>query len=284
MKLLFTLISFILVQSVTGQSRYYKADYILEGLVNYYDDDGSFGSHDSLYLFESYELDEETDSLLLIWACEIVQDENGIIKLSPFKKRNRKAKPTFYKWTSNSLNYYFFEECSTDGVIKSPTNYGFRTTKTTLLENDSIVDQKTFWVTNKGDTTCHFLKRWVYRNDTLIEKWRDDNYQNDCSFTSKEKFQILGYSYLMNDTIIEENLTIGQKSYGKWKTKDVYDEFGNVQTRFRKFMPGDCDYCKYYTAHIFEVKFFRRVGILYKTEVWQNKKLIEKIVKKTIPR
>jgi len=265
--------------TVKGQD-YTDAGVIFEMISEHADLSEFFEKRDSSFQIEQFKLNEKKRKIELIGGCTFSFLGSETIQTCVYTKKPQSCKKNYWKWTVNEKGekFGYIEECNKNGEIKH-RNLDFNTIQVDKIGLDSVVDQILWRVSNKGDTTCHFIDKWIYRHDTLIEYWHDWVSGNKCSWNESESYNIEKYSYPAPNTTITERFNAASnktESHGKTETVRAYNEFGRLTS------------LKFYGTNnlknkvLYEFRYFYKNGMWYKTEHWYEGVLTEIIKKITV--
>jgi len=216
---------------------------------------------------------QSSDSIELLGRAEFTFLDNGVIQMRSLKKRNHFGKSSYWKWIKNEQagEIGYLDECNKRGVLKS-VNFDFETTNITISATDSMVDKVYWWVSKNKDTTCHFLYRWIYRQDTLVEAWYQWMTRNNCSWADQKNFEISKYTYPDSNTTITESFkgnNYKNESIGTSKTVKLLNELGQlISLKQSSLDHADSNYQS-------EIRYFYTEGLWSKTEYWDNDVLLE---------
>ncbi|MDP1744341.1 MAG: hypothetical protein Q8L90_02115 [Bacteroidota bacterium] len=274
---LITIIAYSL--KVQGQD-YTDAGVILEMIGEHADMSEFFEKRDSSFQIEQFKLNEKKGKLYFTGGCTFSFWGSEIIQTCVYTKKPQSCKRNYWKWTVNEKGekFGYIEECNKKGEIKYP-NIDFKTITVNKIGLDSVIDQVTWFVTNKGDTTCHFINKWIYTHDTLIEYWHVWVSGHKCSWNEAPRYNIEKYSYPAPYTTITErfNATPSKmESRGKTETVKTYNESNRLTSV--KFYWTDNMNKKFDGG---EDRYLYKNGMWHKTERWYNGVLTETIIKTT---
>lgn len=269
----------IVACSFTVQSQEYTdAGVIFELISEHANMSEFFGKRDSSFKIEQFKLNEKNGEPEFTGGCKFSFLGSEIIQTCVYSKSPQSCKNNYWKWTVNENGEKFghIEECNKKGKIKHP-NPDFKTISVNKIGLDSVIDQKTWGLPHKGDTTCLFIDKWIYRHDTLIEHWHD---WGECSWNESASYHIEKYSHPSPNTIItEEFIVTSDKMESNGKTETVYEYNGSGRLTAVKFYWID-DLNNKIDGE--ESRYFYKNGMWYKTERWNNGELLETIIKTTI--
>ena len=259
---------------------YVHAEVIFEMLSEHADMSEFFECRDTAFQIVQFKLIENTETLEFVGRCSFAFIDNEVIKTTVHTKKRSVCKEEFWKWIKKERGekFGYIERCSKNGKLKKPSSHSSNLIRSTvkIIGLDSIVDQKSVWVSRKGDSICWFLDRYIYRNDTLIEYWHDDLSNKDCSWGNSNSFSIVKYYYpAQNTKIIETYNGTSEKREirGKRTVIDFYTQDGKLAISKTVWFDNSN------MQRISEDRYFHENGKWKQTERWYDGKLIE-IIKK----
>src|SRR5688572_24566367 len=161
MKYIITVILIGIQLNIVGQD-YDDAGVIFELLGEHATMKEFFGRNDSSFKVTQYKLNEINNSHEATGGCVFSFLENDVIQTRVFKKNSKVGKIEYWKWTKNERGdkFGYIEASDKKGKLKK-YNTMVSNFKQKIINKDTV-DQITF-STEKGDTTCMFLDRWIYR-------------------------------------------------------------------------------------------------------------------------
>jgi len=258
---------------VFGQD-YDNAEVIFEMMSEHAENAEFFEDRSKPFQLEQYKLSASTDALEFNSGCLFSFMENDIIQTRVLNKKSKLDKKNYWVWieTKDGDPFGHIEACTKKGAVINPWG-GFTMTETMIVNSDSIVDRKSCVVNSKGDTSCSFNKRWIYRNDTLVEFWRDDNYTN-LTWEESKSYIINKYTYPAQGTTVTERFSGTEENLeriAKLKKVKAHNEEGKLSSViFSRMDSGDSGFS--------ENRYFYEDGRWTKTERWYNGNLTEKII------
>jgi hypothetical protein len=218
-----------------------------------------------------YSRNQPNDSIELLGRAEFVFLNNGLIQMRSIKGKNHFGKTSYWKWIENKGvdEIMYLDECNKRGILKNKNvNLDFETTAITINTTDSVVD-KVKWRVQDKDTTCRFLHRWIYRQDTLVEAWYQWMAGDNCSWVDQKNFEISKFSYVDSNTITTERFKgdpYQNKRTNRSKTVKLYNDSGRLIYRKESSLMSD---------PFSETRYFYTEGLWSRTEYWYNDVLME---------
>ncbi|MDF1675215.1 MAG: hypothetical protein P1U44_05800 [Vicingaceae bacterium] len=194
---------------------------------------------DSEFSIEQYKKSDKNNSMIFIGGLFFKKINDTVFQTRLYKKQNSFKKKEYWKF--NKDNYV--QQCDEGGNIKDKWIYnGFETYEYSTSKEDSIVE-KIEWIVLKKDTVCHFLDKWIYKNDQLIEKWHKSLSLNKCSWDLYDNIEFKTFKYPKNNTVITEvyrGSITDRKKINEYKTTKEYNKAGQLILK-KHFSKDDSD-------------------------------------------
>ena len=275
---------------------------ILEGISGETNFSDLIENKGDTYKIEYYQAFDD-EKIKLISSCIFTNQGEDIIKAND----NRIGRSIYIKFLDsyvddkgNSIKHSQFKTIDKNGKISPSWNY--HTHETKIIGNDSIIISATWFKTSENDSLCIGLRKWIYREDTLIRfdktfspnirkqgLWDFENEYMSCTFDYSKQDTIIETHYSMkNDTIISlygtkiqicniEGNLIGEK---------YYNEKGEIYREYKTIINKDDNWIKKETwlnqiLTNYNIVFYKD-GRWFKTEYWENGKLIKYYIKTPI--
>ncbi len=219
------------INSVSAQNYYtgYELFDLLDDCSNY---NRLFDSLTQPFQISQYHASGLNDTLEFVGGCAFSVLRNGVIRTSQYSEHKIFGDKSYWKWQESAKgeDHGFVLECNKKGVSKQPTN-SFYSTTINITETDSVVDQIKWRIGKHGDTSCQFLYRWIYRNDSLMEYWQQYIDSNECKWSTQPSIRIQVYLYPKSNVRIREfyyGSIHRRKLHNVYKEEKTYDTIGRM--------------------------------------------------------